>query len=168
MRFARCPTATFFILVHGMGSVPIEVGSSGNPNFIEVRHGRMLISVPRAIFKGRTSTLKEPEASEFRKILAKRYPWLTGNAIEVVMVEAQTTMESIIDMERGPVERARKLREQGRSAEALVLLEEHLEMEGTDPDAWYLKGEILFDLGNKDEGFRAFARARGRTRAGKP
>lgn len=137
------------------------MGSSGNPNFIEVRHGKMLISVPRSIFKGRTSTLKTKEADDFKKVLASRYPWLSDNAIEVVMEEAQATMESLLELERGAVEKAGKLSAKGRNAEALTLLEEHLVHHPKDPDAWYLMGEIYFKMGKRTEGFKAFARAQG-------
>lgn len=139
----------------------IEVGSTGNPNFIEVRHGKMLISVPRSIFKGRTSTLKSKEAEDFKGILSVRYPWLSPNAIEVIMEEARETMESLLDMERGAVERAEKLSADGRYAEALTALELHLAEHPKDPDGWYLMGEIYFKIGKRTEGFRAFARAKG-------
>jgi len=141
--------------------VPIEVGSSGNPNFIEVRHGKMLISVPKGIFRANTSVLKEREAEQFKRQLASRFPWLTKNAIEVVMKEASETMESILDMERGAVDRARALFEKGKYAEALSLLEAYLMECPKDADAWYLKGEIYFKIGKRHEGFSAFARARG-------
>ena len=139
----------------------IEVGSSGNPNFIQVRHGRMLISVPRSMFRAGTSHLRAGEAERFKSLLAARYPWLTQAAIEVVIEEAQETMESLLDLERGPVERARALHAQGRRAEALTMLEGHIQEHPQDPDAWYLKGEILFKMGRRSEGFAAFARARG-------
>jgi tetratricopeptide (TPR) repeat protein len=142
----------------------IEVGSSGNPNFIEVRHGRLLINVPKSIFKGRTSTLKVREAEDFKRILAARYPWLSANALEVVMQEAQETMESLLDMERSAVEKAGKLFANGRFAQALTILEEHLAQCPKDPDAWYLKGEIYFKIGRRTEGFRAFARAKGHSK----
>jgi tetratricopeptide (TPR) repeat protein len=141
-------------------AVPIEVGSKGNPNFIEVRHGKMLISVPRSIFKGRTSAFKEAEAIEFKRVLASRYPWLSANAVEMVIQEARETMESLLDMERGAVERARRILDEGRPTQALELLEEHLEMEPRDQDAWYLRGEILFKIGRQEEGFACFSRAR--------
>ncbi|HUL39109.1 MAG TPA: tetratricopeptide repeat protein [Methanomassiliicoccales archaeon] len=139
----------------------IEVGSRGNPNFIEVRHGKLLIAVPCSIFKGRTSTLRPREADEFKKLLSARYPWLSANAIEVVMEEAQETMESLLSMERGAVERAEMLASEGRHAEALATLEQHLVQRPKDPDAWYLMGEIYFKLGRKDDGYRAFALAKG-------
>lgn len=146
----------------------IEVGSSGNPNFIEVRHGKMLISVPRSIFRGRTSALRDEEAKDFKAMLASRFPWLTRNAIEVVMLEAQQTMESLLDLERGAVERAKKLSGSGKHAEALDLLDEHLVEHPKDPDAWYLKGEILFKVGRRAEGFKAFSHARGHTKGSRP
>lgn len=138
----------------------IEVGSSGNPNFIEVRHGKMLISVPKRIFRANTSALREKEAEEFKGQLAARFPWLTKNAIEVVMQEAQETMESVLDLERGPVERARALFQKGKHAEALALLEHHLARHPRDRDAWCLKGEIYFKMDKGKEGYAAFARAR--------
>ncbi|MDD1756834.1 MAG: tetratricopeptide repeat protein [Methanomassiliicoccales archaeon] len=139
----------------------IEVGSKGNPNFIEVRHGKMLISVPRSIFRSGTSSLRREEAEEFKEVLASRYPWLSHRAREVVLEEAQQTMESILEMERGAVGNARKLFEEGRYARALGLLEGYLAEHPKDPDAWYLKGEIHFKLGKREEGFGDFARARG-------
>lgn len=139
----------------------IEVGSSGNPNFIEVRHGKMLINVPRSIFKGRTSVLKPKEAEDFKRILTARYPWLSANAIDVIMEEARETMESLLDMEKGAVERARKLSTEGKYSEALTALEQHIADHPKDPDAWYLKGEIYFKMGRRTEGFSAFARAKG-------
>jgi predicted Zn-dependent protease len=141
----------------------IEVGSKGNPNFIEVRHGKMLISVPRSIFQGRTSSLRRKEAEEFKQVLASRFPWLSPNAREVVLEEAQETMESILEMERGAVGNAQKLFDEERYVQALTLLEEHLSEHPKDPDAWYLKGEIYFKMGKRSEGFGAFARARGRS-----
>jgi len=140
--------------------VAIEVGSSGNPNFIEVRHGRMLISVPKSMFKGRTSALVPGEAAVFKKRLASRYPWLSKYAIEVIVEEARRTMESLLEMERTEVEKARKLFDEGRGQSALKLVEESLDERPEDADAWYLKGEILFKLGDKEEGYKAFAQAR--------
>jgi tetratricopeptide (TPR) repeat protein len=138
----------------------IEVGSDGNPNFIQVRHGRMLISVPKAIFKGRTSTLVASEAEVFKKRLASRYPWLSKRAIEVILEEAMSTMESILDLERSEVEKARMLFAKGRLQKALSSVEERLRIDPEDADAWYLKGEILFKLGDKEQGYKAFAKAR--------
>ena len=142
----------------------IEVGSRGNPNFIEVRHGKMLISVPRSIFIGRTSDLRRKESEEFKNVLAARYPWLSPNARDVVLREARETMESILQMERGAVGNAQRLFEQGKFAQALTMLEEHLAEHPKDPDAWYLKGEIYFKMGKRREGFAAFAHARGHSK----
>jgi tetratricopeptide (TPR) repeat protein len=143
--------------------VAIEVGSDGNPNFIQVRHGKMLINVPKCIFKGRTSALVESEVAVFKVQLASRYPWLSRNAIQVILEEARRTMESILDMERTEVEKARKLFEEGRLPRALRMVEERLKRDPQDADAWYLKGEILFKLGEKELGYQAFAKARSLT-----
>lgn len=139
----------------------IEVGSSGNPNFIEVRHGKMLISVPKSVFKGRSSVLVEKEAAAFRKVLGSRYPWLSSHAIDVIMEESRDTMESILEMERSEVEKARAALEAGRTAQALRTIESRLAEDPGDADAWCLRGEIMFRLGEREEGFRSFAKARG-------
>lgn len=140
--------------------VAIEVGSDGNPNFIQVRHGKMLINVPKAIFKGRTSALVEGEVAVFKKRLASRYPWLSKYALEVILEEARRTMESILEMERTEVEKARILFAEGRLQRALRMVDERLRIDPQDSDAWYLKGEILFKLGEKEMGYQAFAKAR--------
>jgi tetratricopeptide (TPR) repeat protein len=141
--------------------VVIEVGSRGNPNFIEVRHGKMLINVPKAIFKGRSSVLIEKEAAVFKGQLASRYPWLSKYAIEVILKESRATMESILELERTEVEKARRLFSAGKYQKALQLVEEQTRKDPQDVEAWYLKGEIMFKLGENEAGFKAFAKARG-------
>ncbi|MEM0449442.1 MAG: CDC27 family protein [Methanomassiliicoccales archaeon] len=137
-----------------------EIGSKGNPNFIEVRHGSILIPVPRSIFRSNTSELREKEAEQFKVRLAHRYPWLSQAAIEVVMKEAQATMETLLDMERSIVEKARLLYLRGEHSQALRILDDYLKLNSKDRDALYLKGEILFKIGDKKGGYIAFAQAR--------
>lgn len=138
----------------------VEVGSIGNPNFIEVRHGKMLINVPRRIFKGRTSALVPAEVEKFKKNLSSRYPWLSENAISVILEESTKTMEALLEMERSAVERGRQFLKTGEYTKALKVIERHIQCSPKDPDAWYLKGEILLKLGEREKGYQAFAKAR--------
>ncbi len=137
----------------------IEVGSDGNPNFIQVRHGRMLINVPRTLFKGKRAEFVKAEADRFGKELRSRYPWLSENAVIVILREARQTMLSLIEMESGSVDIARTAFEDGRPTEALQILDKHLQLRPDDSDAWHLRGVILMRLGNAEEGFRSLARS---------
>lgn len=138
----------------------IEVGSDGNPNFIQVRHGRMLINIPRSLFRGKRAEIVSSEAERLGRELRARYPWLSENAVQVVFREARETMLSLIQMESGPVEIARTTYEDGHPTEALGMLDEHLRTHQNDPDAWHLRGVILMRLGRADEGFKSLARSR--------
>jgi predicted Zn-dependent protease len=140
--------------------VRIEVGSDGNPNFIQVRHGRMLINVPRKLFKGKRAEVVKAEADRFGRELRSRYPWLSENAVIVIFREARETMLSLIEMESGPVDIARTAFEDGRPAQALQILDKHLQLHPDDADAWHLRGVILMRLGNAEEGFKSLARSR--------
>ncbi len=148
----------------------IEVGSDGNPNFIQVRHGRMMINVPRTLFRGKRAEIVSAEANRFGKELRSRYPWLSENAVRVVLIEARQTMLALIEMESGPVELARTMFEDGHPTEALRMLDNHLQKNENDPNAWHLRGVILMRLGRADEGFKSLARSRSSdaTRPGNP
>ena len=141
-------------------AVSVEIGSDGNPNFIQVAHGRMIINVPRRIFKDSTARLREDEASEFRHTLGRRYPWLSRYAIDDVMKKAVETMAFLLDMEKGDVQKAREMLIMARADRALELADGRLSRAPDDPDAWYIKGEALLRLGRAEDGFRAMAHAR--------
>ncbi len=138
----------------------IEVGSDGNPNFIQVRHGKMLINVPRALFRGKRAEIIREEADRFGNELRSRYPWLSENAVPVVLKEARQTMLSLIEMESSQVEIARTSLEDGHPTEALQMLDAHLQGHPDDSNAWHLRGIILMRLGRADEGFKSLARSR--------
>jgi len=141
-------------------AVDFRIGSDGNPNFIQVQHGLLVINVPRSIFKGNTTVFREPPASDFMQTLMRRYPWLTPGAIEVIRTEAQETMRAIVELEEGAVRRGKRLLEERRPTAAIDVLDEYLSGHEEDVDAWELKGEALFMLGESEEAFRCFARAR--------
>ena len=120
----------------------------------------MLINVPRQLFKGKRAEFVKAEADRFGKELRSRYPWLSENAVPVIMREARQTMLSLIEMESGPVDIARTSFEDGRPTQALQILDKHLQLHPDDPDAWHLRGVILMRLGNAEEGFKSLARSR--------
>ena len=138
----------------------VEVGSDGNPNFIQVRHGRMLINAPRTMFRGNRAEIVSAEAERFGRELRSRYPWLSENAVRVVLGEARQTMLALIEMESSPVEQARTRFEDGHPSEALQMLDAHLLKHKDDSSAWHLRGVILMRLGRADEGFKSLARSR--------
>ena len=120
----------------------------------------MLINVPRALFRGKRAEIVGAEADRFGRELRSRYPWLSENAVRVVLKEARQTMLSLIEMESGPVEIARTKFEDGGPTEALQLLDVHLQRHVDDSDAWHLRGVILMRLGRAEEGFKSLARSR--------
>ncbi len=138
----------------------IEVGSDGNPNFIQVRHGSMLINIPRTLFRGRRAEIVSAEADRLGKELRSRYPWLSENAVQVVFREARQTMLSTIEMESRPIDIARTSFEDRHPTDALRILDEHLQRHQDDSDAWHLRGVVLMRLGRAEEGFKSLARSR--------
>ncbi len=137
-----------------------RVAGTGNPNFISVNHGRLAINVPLSVFRGRSTRFREPEASAFFETLRSRYPWLTPGAIEEIKREARAAMRSLIELEEGELDRARRLLEEGKPTRAMSVVSAYLEANPDDPDALQLKGRIHFALGDKEEGYRSFAGAR--------
>ena len=120
----------------------------------------MLINVPRTLFRGKRAEIVGAEADRFGRELRSRYPWLSENAVHVVLREARETMLSLIEMESGPVEQARTAFEDGRPTEALQMLDSHLQRHSDDSDAWHLRGVILMRMGRAEEGFKSLARSR--------
>ncbi len=136
-----------------------SVASVGNPNFILVHHGRLAINVPVRIFRGRSTRFREPEAGQFFETLCSRYPWLTPGAIEVIKREAKEAMRSLIELEEGELDKARRALEERRPTQAMRLVSAYLEKHPDDADALQLEGMVHFALGEKDEGYRSFAAA---------
>ena len=123
-------------------------------------HGKLVVNVPRNIFKGGGATVDEERAAPFREMLKNRYPWLTDNSLDVFMETARKTLVGILDEETNGRSLSRELESQGRTEEAIVHLTEHLERNPGDADTWYALGELLCRAGRAEEGYKAFARGR--------
>ncbi|MDD1770659.1 MAG: hypothetical protein LUO79_06195 [Methanomassiliicoccales archaeon] len=137
-----------------------RVASIGNPNFIQIHHGRLSINVPLGVFRGRSTMFREPDATEFWGTLVARYPWLTPGAIEEIKREAKDAMRSLIELEESSLAKARRLLEEGRPTQAMRLVTAYLGSNPHDADALQLKGRIHFALGESEEGYHSFAESR--------
>jgi len=125
-----------------------------------VTHGKLVVNVPRDIFKGDGAAIDREKAAPFREMLEARYPWLTDNSLDVLMETARKTMVGILDEETNGRSLSRELESQGRTEEAIGHLKEHLEKDPQDADTWYALGELLCRSGRAEEGYKAFARGR--------
>ncbi len=136
-----------------------------NPNFIQVQHGKLNINIPRKMFKRGTSDLVGPEAEKFIRTLSSRYPWLSKEALHVILEESRETMEQEIEQRRSAHDKARERISRGDLNGALQLVEDQLIRNPQDADAWYVAGEILCKLGRMQEGYQAIGRARDLSKA---
>ena len=127
---------------------------------ITVIHGSMTIKVPRSIFVGRDANVDEEKAADFRNMLQRRYPWLTVNALDVIMRNARKEMLRVLDEETGGRNTSSRLASQGRYDKAISHLEEHLEEHPDDSDGWYALGELLCKAGRTEEGYKAINKGR--------
>jgi len=137
--------------------VATTVEREGKSNFIRVSHGKMIINVPLRIFKDQSSVIDQSKVDEFREKLAVRYPWLSHDALEMILNEARRVRAEQVEKERTPIQRGRDLISSRRYSEAIRLLERHLESHPEDGDAWQLKGEALCRIGKIEEGFHAIS-----------
>jgi tetratricopeptide (TPR) repeat protein len=131
-----------------------------NPNFIEVCHGHLRVNVPLTAYEGSTFRMKAEEAEKLKRTLASRYPWLTDNALKVFIEEAEQTMQDRIRSKLGHMDKARIALRSGNYERARRMAERQLEGSPDDPDAWYILGESLCNLDEKEKGFAALAKAR--------
>ena len=127
---------------------------------ITVNHGSMTIKVPRSIFIGRDANIDDDKAADFRNMLQKRYPWLTVNALDVIMRNARKEMLRVLDEETGGRNTSNRLASQGDYEKAIRHLERHLEQNPEDVDNWYALGELLCKAGRTEEGYKALNRGR--------
>ena len=123
-------------------------------------HGKLVVNVPRNLFKGNDAIIDEKKAVPFREMLRCRYPWLTENSLDVLMENARKTMVRILDEETNGRSLSNVLESQGRTEEAIRNLKKHLEKGPEDADTWYALGELLCRSGRTEEGYKAFARGR--------
>jgi len=129
-------------------------------NFIKVQHGSMELNVPVRLFHPGTNKIREDEAAKLRAGLRAKYPWLTDNAVDVILKSAQEEMARLIDSRKTAAERAREMLRAGRIEQAVEFLEINLDIDPDDADSWYVMGEALMRSGRQKEGFQAMHKAR--------
>ena len=128
--------------------------------FIKVQHGSMEVNVPVRLFHPGTNKIRKEEAAKLRAGLKARYPWLTDNAVDVILKNAQEEMARLIDSRKTVADRAREMLRAGRLDQAVEFLEINLDIDPDDADAWYMMGEALMRSGRQKEGFQAMHKAR--------
>ena len=127
---------------------------------IEVVHGKMTLAVPRDIFSGRDAVINEEKAKQFAEKTKKRYPWVTDNAMEVIMRNARKEMLRLNDERTGGRSTSKRLESEGKTEMAILHLRKHLEEHPDDADSWYALGELLCKTGKVEEGHRAINKGR--------
>jgi len=126
---------------------------------VTVLHGSMTVDVPRKIFKGKDCAIDWDEVEPFKRIVQSRYPWITDNAIKVMINKAQMEMLRVRDEETNGREYSRTLAEKGKLDDAIEHLRIRLEIDPDDAKTWRELGELLFKKGDAKGGFDAFKKA---------
>ena len=129
-------------------------------DYITVMHGSLTLKVPRSIFIGQEAVVDEKKAEEFRNLSQRRYPWLSDNAMDVILRNARKEMLRILDEESGGRSASKRMASEGKYEMAIEHLKEHLEHEPNDADGWYALGELLCKAGRTEEGYKAMNRGR--------
>ncbi len=127
---------------------------------LEIAHGKMILAVPKNIFSGRDADIDEEKAKQFSEKTKRRYPWITDNAMVVVLRNARKEMLRLNDERTGGRSTSRKLESEGKTEMAIMHLKKHLEEHPDDADSWYALGELLCKSGKVEEGYRAINKGR--------
>ena len=128
----------------------------------ELHHGKLVVNVPRNIFKKGTCEPIPERTAVFKERTMGRYPWLTEGSWDVIMSKAIKEMSQILDEESFGRTAAKKMADEGRVDDAIRHIEVYLREHPDDPDGWYMLGELLCRIGKTEEGYRAFAEGRKR------
>lgn len=127
---------------------------------VQIRHGSLTINVPRSLYSGINGIPDEPSVKRFRKMLSERYPWLSENALDVLMRNARDTIIETLDEETCGRARANELVLEGNIEKAISHLRKHLAKDSKNIDTMYLLGELLCKTGKTEEGYAMIAKAR--------
>ena len=65
--------------------------------FIKVQHGKMELNIPLSLFEAGTAKVIPEEAEKLRRRLQAQYPWLTNNAVDVILNNSEEEMARVID-----------------------------------------------------------------------
>ena len=123
---------------------------------ITIMHGSLAVDVPRKIFKGRECRIDETEVEPFKRIVQSRYPWISDNAVRVMLNKARMEMLRVRDEETNGREYSKMLAQDGKLDDAIAHLKLRLELNPDDARGWYDLGELLFKKGDAKGGFDAF------------
>lgn len=126
---------------------------------VAVSHGKLLLTFPRSLFQGPDLVAREPEMSTFLQTVRSRYPWLSENALKVIVKNARRELERVIWEEKKGSRAGRELMESDLEL-SIAHLQRHLHENPEDADAWYVLGESLCRAGRQEEGYQAFQRGR--------
>ena len=120
----------------------------------------MTVNVPRDLFRGPDAEVVPEKTLPFRRMMRNRYPWLSENAMDIIMNRARQEMLRILDEESGGRALSARLANSGDTVGAIRHLQEHLAEDPDDADSWYALGKLLCQCGRTAEGYQAFARGR--------
>jgi tetratricopeptide (TPR) repeat protein len=115
----------------------------------------MEINIPISLFEEGTARVRADQAKVLREKLKCQYPWLSDNAIDVILKNSSEEMSRHIEMKKPPSQKAREMLDEGRYEQALSFLDVHLDLEPEDVDCWYVRSEALFKLGRQEEAFQS-------------
>ncbi|MDD3397995.1 MAG: tetratricopeptide repeat protein [Candidatus Methanomethylophilaceae archaeon] len=120
----------------------------------------MTLNVPRSLFHGPDVELIPEEVVRFGEQLQSRYPWLSNNALSIIMENACKEMRRVLWEEKRGAVAGRELASRGLLQESISHLRKHVADNPEDVDAWYALGEALCKAGEQEEGYEAFRHGR--------
>lgn len=134
--------------------------------FLSVQHGNLTLRVPLSAFDANTGRLKPDLLPDLREQWRSRFPWLSTNALDVIVEEAEETYrrqrQAKVDAARpGGVTAS-------RAADARHELIKALLKDPEDSRTWYALGELLMKQGQADDGFKAMNLGRAIANRGAP
>jgi hypothetical protein len=134
--------------------------------FLSVQHGNLTLRIPFSAFDPTTGRLRRERLPELKEQWRSRYPWLSKNALEVVVEEAeeayQAQRKARVDAARpGGVSPA-------HASDARHDLIKALLKDPNDSRAWYALGELMMKHGQADDGFKAMNIGRAIANRGAP
>lgn len=127
--------------------------------YFTVYHGKLEINVPFDIFILHTTELDPVKSKRFGETLKSRYPWLTDDAIKVIM------NNSVREMKRLNEERKRdkgvvSMDPVKDMKSEIAKTKAALEKDPNDAMAWMKLGELLCKNGDTEEGYKALNKGR--------
>ena len=123
-------------------------------------HGKLTVNVPLDIFIGEDARYKEPDASNFYRMIGERYPWLSDNSMVLLKENARRDLLTMMDEETCGRSGAKALDASGRTVDAIAHIKRFLERNPNEYASWYLLGDLLCKMGDAKGGYEAYSRGR--------